>query len=371
MGGAAGAAGSSTTNCGPGLQPGAAWPMAGRCEDHRGRSPYVAKPSTVAKWSVPTGLATGPITPGPAIAADGTIYFGSDDKNLYAVHPSGDIAWKFSANDVVRATPAIGVDGTLYFGEGDFDTTVGTNIYAVNPDGTQRWAKNIGGQSASSPAIGPDGTVYIGSQNAILYALDPATGEAKYSFPTDGWAHTSPTVGPDGDVYYGSAYSLFRITPTGGNPWHLAWATEGSVVVVPSGASFLLYAGTGDDYVRWVTPDGMVSSSMKLPDSLSALAQAADGTLYGGDDTYALYAFDLAGNVKWSVPEVAANQGSSPIVSADGVIYISDTAGLHAVSASGELIQTYGSNASSGAAIGADGTVYVVGNDGALYAFGP
>ena len=70
----------------------------------------------------------------PAIGADGTIYVGSGDDNLYAVNPDGTQKWAFPTGNYIESSPAIGADGTIYVGSDD------DNLYAINPDGTQKWA---------------------------------------------------------------------------------------------------------------------------------------------------------------------------------------------------------------------------------------
>jgi len=55
----------------------------------------------------------------PAIGADGTIYFGSWDKNFYALNPDGSQKWVFATSNIVVSSPAIGADGTIYFGSHD------------------------------------------------------------------------------------------------------------------------------------------------------------------------------------------------------------------------------------------------------------
>ena len=68
------------------------------------------------KWSFTTG---GSIYSSPAIALDGSIYFGSDDGKLYALHPDGSEDWNYTTGDMVRSSPAIGADGSIYFGSDD------------------------------------------------------------------------------------------------------------------------------------------------------------------------------------------------------------------------------------------------------------
>ncbi|WP_423961988.1 PQQ-binding-like beta-propeller repeat protein [Candidatus Binatus sp.] len=121
---------------------------------HTGRSQFnTSSNNGKLKWAFATD---GAVVTAPAIGADGTIYIGSDDHNLYAVKPDGTRRWKFeTGNNVQLSSPAIGSDGTIYFGSDD------GNLYAVSPDGTQKWKFATGGTVESSPAIGTDGTIYF------------------------------------------------------------------------------------------------------------------------------------------------------------------------------------------------------------------
>jgi len=72
-------------------------------------------PGTV-KWRYQTGNW---VWSSPAIGADGTIYFGSDDSYLYALSPDGRLKWRYQTGKWMRSSPAIGADGIIYFGSGD------------------------------------------------------------------------------------------------------------------------------------------------------------------------------------------------------------------------------------------------------------
>jgi hypothetical protein len=62
------------------------------------------------KWQFKTG---GPVVSSPAVA-DGTVYVGSEDGNLYAVDlKTGKEKWKFHTNGWIHSSPA--VSGSLVF----------------------------------------------------------------------------------------------------------------------------------------------------------------------------------------------------------------------------------------------------------------
>ncbi len=117
----------------------------------------------------------------PAIGADGTIYLAGEPQGLAspgfieAVNPDGTEKWLLSiSTDGFESSASIGADGTIYVGSNNY------NLYAVNSDGTQKWmfaAAGIlgGGGITGSPAIGADGTVYVSSSwMANLYAVGAA-----------------------------------------------------------------------------------------------------------------------------------------------------------------------------------------------------
>ncbi|MBK7902509.1 MAG: PQQ-binding-like beta-propeller repeat protein [Proteobacteria bacterium] len=147
-------------------------------------------------------------TSSPAVA-NGKVYYGSGDGNVYAVDAgTGVLQWKFATKDVVHASPAF-ANGVVYVGSYD------GNFYALDAEtGVQKWVF-AGGQDPaihnqvgfqSSPAV-VDGTVYVGCRDAHVYALDAANGRKKWDYPTSkSWVNGTPAV-RDGTVYVGTSDS--------------------------------------------------------------------------------------------------------------------------------------------------------------------
>ena len=52
--------------------------------------------------------------------------------NLYALNADGSLKWKYATGEVVRSSPAVGADGTVYVGSDD------KNLYALNADSFTR-----------------------------------------------------------------------------------------------------------------------------------------------------------------------------------------------------------------------------------------
>src|ERR1044071_7514102 len=101
---------------------------------HRGRSDEAAPLKTPKLlWKVETGG----VIVGGASPAESVVYFGSHDKQLYAVADDGTVKWKFAARDLIFSTPAVAADGTVYFGSDD------DRLYALAPDGSKKWETKI------------------------------------------------------------------------------------------------------------------------------------------------------------------------------------------------------------------------------------
>src|SRR5262245_8423249 len=76
---------------------------------------------------------------------------------LVAISPTGAQRWTFSTRLEIQSSPALADDGTIYFGCRD------RKLYAVDAVGHMKWAFATGGWVDSSPAIATNGVIYIGS----------------------------------------------------------------------------------------------------------------------------------------------------------------------------------------------------------------
>ena len=324
----------------------------------------------------------------PAIAEDGTIYFGShgDDNRVYALDSDGNQKWTFHIGRWIDSTPAIGADGTVYIqgrhndyghlyaldpedgseiwrfdalttGSTDQSPAIGADgtiyaslagedwstdaIYAVNPDdGSELWRFEADG-SLSSPAIAEDGTIYVGSWDEHLYALDPdpectvcrwQDEEYIWSFDAGEPVNDDVSIGPDGTVYAAgsSDNTLFAVSPEGEYGWEVDFAGR-SVGIGEDGTLYLWPAGTGG--IRAVRPDGTEKWYFDETDwTRHGPTVGADGTVFVAGDDERLRALDAQdGSQLWSF-DLGDRSFSSPIVAPDGTVYVGTRSGeLYAV----------------------------------------
>jgi outer membrane protein assembly factor BamB len=342
------------------------WPMFHYNVQHTGQCPYnTSKNNGRLKWRYQTG---DEIRSSPAIASDGTIYVGSDDKYFYAINPNGTIKWEFETGDEIRSSPAIASDGTIYVGSNDH------YLYAINPNGTIKWEFETGNDVRSSPAIASDGTIYVGSYDHYLYAINP-DGTLKWRYKTGFYyINSSPAIASDGTIYVGSFKYLYAVNSNG----TLKWKYEAGLYVNSSPAiasDGTIYVGSDDFYLYAVNSDGTLKWKYETGSYIdSSPAIASDGTIYVGSSKYLYAIYPGDGTLKWRY-EAGLYLDSSPAIASDGTIYVGRWSYgydnyLYAVNPNGTLKWKYGTGNEihSSPAIGSDGTIYIGSYDNYLYA---
>jgi len=331
--------------------------------------------------------AEAPITTSPALA-NGLIYFGSQNGNLYALNSDDGVeVWSFHTEKPINSSPAVS-NGTVYFQGNDGFT------YALDAQsGAQKWKTETGPDRptdydnlSSSPAV-QDGIVFIAGGNGNLYALDANTGEALWTVPALGYnsLRSSPAVVGD-TVYFTAEKSLLALdTKAGRQKWEYKFITvtrsspsvgDGVIVFGDNGSTiYAVDLETGAEKWKYRTAYYWVTST----------AAISDGVVYiGSDDSY-LNALDAnTGEVKWRFKTTGETVWSSPAV-VGNVIYvgdwnfsnIKDEAGsnkwgyMHAVDAkTGTELWSFktGGNIVSSPVVGTDGVLYFGSLDGYMYA---
>ncbi len=353
------------------------WPKYRGNVRNTGLSPYdTSQADGTELWRFETGDR---MFSSPAVGTDGTIYVGSNDRNMYAINPDGTEKWSFWTGVTTSASPAVGTYGTIYFGSS-------FGLYALHPDGTEFWIFTPDDYRVfMSPSIGPDDTIYvnswesgIGGARNHLYAVNP-DGSEKWSFATGGGriigGSHSPAIGTDGTIYFGSLdANIFAVNPDGTERWR--FPTGGLVHSSPAiGADGTIYIGSNDNYVYALNPDGTEKWRFGTGDSVtSSPAIGADGTIYIGSQDNIVYAINPDGTEEWSFTTEGPVSYSSPAIGADGTIYIGSYDNkVYAINPDGteKWSFTTGSDVSSSPAIGKWGVIYVSSHDNNLYALGP
>jgi len=363
-----------------------AWPQQGYNSQHLGRSPYsTADNPGIEKWRFPADWCDG----SPSIGPDGVIYFGSDDRYLYAVYPNGTLKWKFRAYSIIGdfgSHPAIADDGTVYIA-----SVFQGKIQAVNPNGTEKWAYSAP-EIDTSITIGDDGIIYYGHRGDGVDARYP-NGTLKWRFVTDGCVMSTPAVDENNIVYFGAHDNyIYAVHSNGTLKWkyHTGEMVHASPTIASDGT---IYCGSGDNYVYAFYPNGTLKWKTNIGSCMrSSPSLDKDGNLYFGVADNRLYSLDPDGNIRWSftIGNNGGVWGSTAAISDDGTVYIGSNINFMSLGGGEIIALDLDGNllwrktlcdcvVYSSPVIGEDGTVYICSSNsgwggdawGYLHAFGP
>ena len=326
-------------------------------------------------WSFPERSRGGTIDAGVAIGADGTIYVGWNDNpaqasHWYALSPQGGMLWTVDLPGTSWSTPAIGADGTLYFG-----STIGSGgaLVAVDPGGSIRWILDGLDRIASSPALGPDGTIYVAGERHV-YAVDPR-GEIRWTYETPDRTFflSSPAVASDGTIYVGGEDEALHAINRDGSPrW--TFQTGDRIRAPPSiGADGTIYVPSSDGRLYAVHPDGSERWSVVVRRSIGGIPQVTSPPSIGPDGAIyvlgrGLFAINPDGSIRWHFDSSTSGFRTTPILGADGTVYLGAGVTVTALDAQGRVLWDYNPGdpwdlsparryVAASPAIGVDGTI--------------
>ena len=258
------------------------------------------------RWKFTT---EGAVVSSPSVA-DGIVYFGSQDKNIYAVNAwSGSLVWKFTTLDRIESSPAV-ANGKIYTGGDDgyvycLDAYNGTLIWKTFTDGDIPATFGGAVMLRSSPAVVGD-KVYVGSMDTNVYCLDANNGTIDWKYQTEGLITSSSAVA-DGAVYVVSQ------EPT-------------------TGALYKLDANNGNLIWKKAIPyESLFTGGTDMQGSPTI----TDGMVFVSSDLKAYYAVNATnGDTIWTYRDEAATEFivSSPIYQ-NGELYIIDKFSIVSVNA--------------------------------------
>ena len=246
---------------------------------------------------------------------------------------------------------------------------------------TVKWRTNIGGGCFASASV-VNGKLYTadtGSANGKLHALDAATGQELWTFPSDALpgdhAWTSPPAA-NGVVYFGVNRPIpvvYAVNATTGQEiWHHTGPVA-NIVSSPALESGRIYVAFTDGTIRALdATNGQVIWSVTHPGGAYSSPAVAGGRLYIAIHNSGLLALDAnTGSELWLAP-MPGPQWSSPAVE-NGRVFVGsrDDHKLYAFDAvTGNTLWTATTSdwVQTSPAV-ADGVVYIANNSGNLYAF--
>jgi outer membrane protein assembly factor BamB len=280
-------------------------------------------------WQDTSGAA---ITGSPAVdPAKGLVIVGTADGTVAALKTAaGTLAWSATVGGSVNAPALVG--RTVYV-----TTSNGTVEALAEPTGARRWSATMPASITGGPAVDPvAGTLVTGAVNGDVRAFRIANGGVRWGYLSGGAVTAAPMI-DDGTVYFGSGDDIDAVSETHRD---LLWSysTGGAVAATPA----LTTRATG---------------RIKM-----VLTGSDDGTLRAINGA--------TGKLLWQDP---TGEPITGVATADSVVVFTTSSGEVVISRTYTDLQIWHTTTSTAGISAApalvDGTVYVGGNDGALYAF--
>lgn len=296
--------------------------------------------------------------------ADGVLYIGSYDHNLYALDAErGAFIWKFPTKAGIASTPAI-YQTQAMIGSDD------GHLYAIScRTGHEVWACAIGGPIRSSPRI-EYGHAFVGADDGTLYAVNAQSGRIVWRFQTAGPVRSSPLIFGE-MIYVGSDDGFVYAVEMRSGQVKWKYNTNRRVTSSPAGWDVLIFVGSADGSMHAVNVgSGWPMWRFRTKGAVLSSPTVVEENVYFGSADGNLYCLDAkAGRQVWKY-EAGSPIASSPTAS-DGVVYFGSNDGaIHAVDAANGRSQwryvTGGPVPSSPIVV--NDTVYVGSNDHNVYA---
>jgi outer membrane protein assembly factor BamB len=323
-----------------------------------------ASPGAVTSGKKVWSYIVGGIIPSPVVVANGVVYFGSIDKNVYAVNArNGTRAWVYATDEGVQSGLAV-ANGHVYA------SSFEGNLYCLNASsGSEIWTYPAESVSAASVAVA-DGTVYTSGLGSVIMALNASDGTKKWDMFPDGEGMSGIALA-DGVVYLGSSGGEVYALHGGSGSMIWSFTANGAITSGVALADGVVYAGCfGQTVYALDAGSGRQAWMYQTGGPLASGIAVANGIVYVGSDDGNLYALGAgSGDLIWKFP--TQGQVQSGIAVANGRVYAGDSAGnVYAVKAgTGDKIWVFPTlgTIDSGIAV-ANGIVYFGGSVNTLYA---
>lgn len=191
----------------------------------------------------------GPIHSAPTVHGD-TLYFGSHDRNFYALSTKGELVRSFGVRDAIYSDPVV-TDRAVFFGSAD------GVIYAVDHQLTRRlWAYGTRRRISSSPTL-IDDLIVFGTDTGTVYAM--------------------PVEGPE---------PRWRGETWGG--------VRGELATIEDHVVF----GAYDSHVYAYDAQGKLCWKRQVHDRVDALPVAGDGIIVIGSRNFSVFGLEQASGIR-------------------------------------------------------------------------
>jgi len=264
-------------------------------------------------WKYPTD---GGIVSKPAYH-EGNVYFGSEDHRLHVVTArNGQVNWTYYTNGPVRSSPFI-AESHVFIGSDD------GFLHAVNTlSGRRAWTLDAGAPIRSTPVVDHE-YVYFGTEAGDFYCAD-FRGKIRWRFKAKRAVTSSPLI-YKGVVYFASMdATLYALdAKTGWVVWRFRLGKAS--ISTPCAAEDMIFIGAADGKITCVDARSAKEVwSYTTEHQVTGSPIIYNDSLYCGSVDNHLYCLEYrTGRLRWRFRTNGAITGTP--VAVDGVVYIGST----------------------------------------------
>ncbi|MEQ8887123.1 MAG: PQQ-binding-like beta-propeller repeat protein [Sandaracinaceae bacterium] len=301
---------------------------------------------------------------GPTVAADGTLYVGTMG-GLTALAPDGAERWSARLG-AVHAAPCLAPSDDVVV------VTRGGLVALVSPEGVTRRTADLGAPARGSPLVLDDGSVVVGTVDRRVHRLDASLRPVFATELSDGTASTLALTAR-GALAVSSGRILALLSPTGALVRQVSLGGRASAP--PSIADDgTIWVPTVEGVLHAIEPGGRVRSRTDMGSRHYDGASPAigrDGAVRVPTMSEGVVCVGAGGTERWRFPSSAGFNAPAAIDARDTTLVMDRGGRLYAIDATGVerwrvVLGTYSFQAP---VLGADGTLYVVTETGALHAY--
>jgi len=285
-------------------------------------------------WKHTTGDDEATVVATPAIGPD--MVYAPVGHSIYAIdRVTGELVWEQSAGGEIYSSPAL-ADGILYFGSRD------GNLWAVNAeDGSVEWRYPTGGPVDCSPVIAY-GVCYFGSDANRLIALDLETRQPIWQFETAGDIKASPLVYRDVVVVGCQERRIYCLNAQGQPMWSQALERKACFAAPVGERTKVVYSSGRQLEARDIYTGRVVwARPFRAADLIVGSPCVRGRRVYIGTMAGAVYCIDAnrgAAIWRWPAQGVADPITTSPVIVNDMIVFKAGERDLIALSLDGQRV---------------------------------
>lgn len=261
------------------------------------------------------------VTTYPSVADD-KVYFGSHDKNMYALNlKTGRLVWRYPTYSQINSTAAIYKD-RVYFGNSS------GYFYALDArNGRLIWRYKTRGGIDSSPAV-HDNKVFFGTWDKGVYALSANSGRLIWKQELLSYIGQSSPLVYDDKVIFGSwDKNVYAFNVTNGRTEWVVETDDWIDRASPSAGNGLVYIGNKSGRVYAINPEtGDIKWEFAASDAIASTPAVTKNRIYVTSRDGYLYALSSKKGEKIWEHRTRFKIFSSPAV-AENKVYLSSMGG--------------------------------------------